>query len=170
VGLVVLPVVVLVGKVAVRGVPGQARGDVVVAFRVLGRQAGVRLHHVHPQGGEQVDLLLAGGVAHHRLHPVALLDGSEGEAHGGVAGGVLQDQVPGLDPPVRFGALDQVLGDAVLAAAHGIEVLQLGEHLEGQPGGDPVEADHGRVPDDLQDAVVAALVMHVGALVARSRR
>ena len=102
--------------------------------------------HLDAQGAQLVELLLASAVAHHDLQAVALLDGHQRQPHGGVARGVLDDEVAGLEAAVPLGLLDHVLGDAVLDAARGVDELELGEHLGRAVGEDLVSRTSGVLP------------------------
>ena len=77
----------------------------------------VRLHQLPP--------LHRHGVGHHDDDAVAPRRGDRRKPDAGVAGGRLNDDRAGLQPPVCLRVVEHRLGDAVLDRAGGIEIFQL---------------------------------------------
>ncbi len=154
VGLRVGRVRVLVGLEGAGDVAREAVGDAVVGARRVGRDVGRRHHDLGAVGAQEVDLLLAHLVRHHRDHAVALQARGDREAGAGVAGGRLDDRAAGLEPAVPLGRLDEPDRDAVLDRAAGVEQLELRDDLGLQAGADAGQSDERRLPDRVEDRVL----------------
>ncbi len=138
---------VLVGHV-VGGVGfGHLEGELDGAVRAL-RTLGVDdVGAVHPQ---QLGALLGDVVGHHDLERIALAPADHRQRDAGVAGGRLEDGVPGLDRAALLGVLDHVLGDPVLDGAGGIAALELGPEADLGLGRQSRQLDQRCVADRLE--------------------
>ena len=154
VGLRVGRVRVLVGLEGAGDLAREAVGDAVVGARRVGRDVGRRHHHLGPVRAQEVDLLLAHLVRHHRDHAVALEAGGDGEPGAGVAGGRLDDRAAGAQAAVALRGLDHPDRDAVLDRAAGVEDLELRHDLGLQAGADAGQPDERRVPDRVEDRLL----------------
>ena len=150
----------LIRKVGRRILRGQPSGGPVVALGVLGREVAVHQDQVNPHGAESVELLLRGLAAYDHGALETLHDRHQGEAHGGVAGGVLDHRVADGETAVVEGFLDHVASDSVLDAAHRVHEFDLGEDLAAEAGDGTVEADQGRPADGVGNAFVDPEFVH----------
>ena len=110
---------------------------------------------------EHVALVLPDLVRADEHAAVALALGHDRQPDTGVAGGGLDDRPAGLQLARRLRGLHHAQGDAVLDAAAGVEVLDLGQHRGREPGGDRPEPHQRGVPDqvgDVLDVAHAAMV------------
>ena len=73
----------------------------------------------------------------------------------GVAGGRLDDGAAGSQLAGALGLLDHRQPDPVLDAAARVQLLELGQDGRLEAGGDLVEAHQGRVPDEVENALVS---------------
>ena len=161
VGLRVLAVVVLVREVRRRVLRGQPSSGPVVALGVFRREIAVDQNQLDPHGDEAVELLLRGLTADDHGALETLHDRHQGEPHGGVAGGVLDDLVADGETAVGQGLLDHVARDAVLDAAHGVHELDLGEDLAVEVVNRAMKADQGCPADGVGDAFENTEFVHV---------
>ena len=158
VALVVVPVVVLVREESSRLGRRQTPGLPVVRLRVLGVQITVDQDEFDPQSPQAIELLAAGLAADDGATAQPASGGHHGQAHCRVAGGRLDHQSAGLERAGRERTVHQVARDPVLHAAHRVEELELGEHLDAGAGvaqGTP-ETHHGRTADRLAHVLADA--------------
>ena len=116
---------------------------------------------------EHVALVLADLVRADEHAAVALALGDDRQPDTGVAGGGLDDRAAGLQLARRLRGLHHAQGDAVLDAAAGVEVLDLGQHRGRDPGGDRPEPHQRGVPDQVGDVLDVA---HAAMVAPRRRR
>ena len=158
-GLVVCPGVVLVEILIRRERPGnlvdQPLGHVVIALRVFRRHIGRTSYHLGPIGPQQHLLLHAHLVRHGENCPVSLYGGHERYAHPCVPRCGLDYCSTGPQKTLSLGILQHCNGHPVLYASPGIEGLRLCQDRGVNAFGDPVEPHKGRVPNGLEDAVIA---------------
>ncbi len=157
-GLVVAERVVRVGVLvrlpAAVDVPGEPVGDRVVGVRMVRFDRGRADHHLGAVRHQHVALVLADLVRADEHAVVAALLGHQRQAHTGVARGRLDDGAAGSQQPLGLGGVDHAHRDAVLDAAAGVEVLDLGEHPGAGVGrGDAAEPDQGGVADEVDHGV-----------------
>ena len=86
-------------------------------------------HQLGAVGLHQLAALHGHGLGHDDDDAVAPGGGHGGQADAGVAGGGLNDDGARLQQALGLGVVDHGLGDTVLDAAGGVEVLQLGDDL-----------------------------------------
>ena len=129
-------------------------GDAVVGLRRVGRHVGGSDHHLGAVRAQEVDLLLAHLVRHHRDHAVALQARGDGEPGAGVPARRLDDRAARPQPPVPLRRLHEPDRDTVLDRATGIERLELGHDLRRQPRADPAQPDQRRLTDGVEDRVL----------------
>ena len=141
VGARVVLVEVLVGQESLALV-ADAFSGLVVGARIVGAHVRGAEDDLDAVCGQQRAFFDRCLVGHGADHLVALEDGGDGEPETGVAGGRLDDGVPGTQLAGRLGSLDHRQADAVLDAAAGIEELELCRHARGS-GGVPIEAYQG---------------------------
>ena len=71
----------------------------------------------------------------------------------GVARGRLDDRAARLQPALPLGRLDHGQGRAVLDAAAGVEVLELGQEMAGNIAAGPVQRQQRGLADEVQKAI-----------------
>ena len=108
-------------------------------------------HQLCAVGLHQLAALHGHGLRHDDDDAVATGGGHGSEADAGVAGGGLDDDAAGLQQTLGLGVVDHGLGDTILHAAGGVEVLQLGDDLRLQVVGffDMGQLQQGGVADQL---------------------
>ena len=111
-----------------------------------------------PEGAHQGTAFLAHVRRHDEHGPITLHGRDHGQADAGVAGGGLDQGVPGLQRPAPLGVLDQVQRRSVLDRPAGVKALHLDPQLARQMVPEPIEAHHRRMADGLEDV----LVLHRG--------
>src|SRR5690606_20328498 len=155
----------LVDEVRTRRFPGNAFGQVLVVLWVALGDVGAGEHHFRTHGLEVEDLLPAHLVRDDEDQAVALLLRHQGQGEARVAGRAFDGRVAGFVPAGLFRRLDHRQADAVLDRSTGIGAFKLEEEFA-RAGVEPAHAHHGRVADQLQDAVVdhggSGLVWYVG--------
>ncbi len=104
-------------------------------------------------GPEDIPLLLANLVRDDENGAVPALMPNQGEPHARVPAGGFDDRSTWPKRTGLLGGVDDALGDAVLHRPSRVEVFDLREDGGGDPLGDMVEADEGRVSDELSDAL-----------------
>ncbi len=117
---------VLVGLPRTVDLPDQPVGDIVVAVGMLRRNGRGTDHHLGAVGLEHVAFVLTDLVGTHEHTLVAALLRDEGQTHTGVTRGRFNNGAAGLELAGSLGRVDHPDGDTVLAAAAGIEILDLG--------------------------------------------
>ena len=84
-------------------------------------------HQFRAVGLHQLAALHAHGLGHHDDDAVAPGGGHRSQTDAGVAGGGLDDNGAGLQKALGLGIINHGLGDTVLHAAGGVEILQLAQ-------------------------------------------
>ncbi len=110
---------------------GQARGHILVIFRMPARDIGARHPHFRAERAHVRDFFLRHLVGNDEDDAITFGRGDERETEAGVAGGGFDDGAAGLEVPVALGRFDHGEGDAVLDRAGRVLVLQLHEELAG---------------------------------------
>ncbi|SKP30437.1 Uncharacterised protein [Mycobacteroides abscessus subsp. massiliense] len=142
---------VLVGLPGALDLPHQAVRDVVVAVGMLRRNRRGAHDDLGPVGPQHIPLVLADLVGAHEHAVISLALRDQCESDPSIARGGLDDGAARLEQPRLLGGLDHLDGDAVLRAAAGIEVFDLGCHRREALGHHRVEPDEGGVADQIRD-------------------
>src|SRR4051812_35705434 len=130
----------------------EALGDLDGSVRSL---VGGREDHVGAEQLQEPDAFLARVVGNHDAERVALAARDHRERDTRVAGGRLEDRLVLREVSGVLCGLDHPLGDAVLQRAGRILALELGPEVDAGLRAETRKADERRVPDRLQDVVVA---------------
>ena len=142
---------VLVGLPRAVDLLDQPVGDAVVAVRMVGRHGRRAHHHVGAVRAQHVLLVLADLVRADEDAFVAALLGHQRQPDAGVAGGRFDDGAAGLELAAGLGGVDHLDRDAVLGAAAGVEVLDLGRNRAGAFGDNGVQLHQRGIADELTD-------------------
>ena len=145
-------VAVLVGHVVAVGVARHLVGHRDGAVGALVAGAVDDLGAVHLQ---QLGALGRHVVGHDDLQRIALAAADHRQADAGVAGGRLEDRLPGADEAVLLGVLDQRARDAVLHRTGRVHRLHLRPDAHARFRAQTLELDERRVADRLHDVPVA---------------
>ena len=156
VGLGIRRVVILVHQHRAGALLGDAARHRVVGLGRVGRHRGRTQHDLGPEGLEQAHLLQRHLVGHAEHRSIAAHGRHHREPHAGVARGALDDRAAPLEPAVALRSLHHGESDAVLHAAAGIEVLELGQDRRGAVARHFSQPNERRVADRLQHRFVVA--------------
>ena len=89
-----------------RDFAGEARGDVLIVFRVTLAHVRARETHIDAEAAQVLDFLARHLVGHHQHKAIAFEDADLGEPEPGIARSSFHDHAAGLQPPVLFRRLD----------------------------------------------------------------
>ncbi len=120
---------------------GAFDGALDTVFRRCGDDVGA-------EGAHQDLLLATEALRHDEDAAISAHRRDEGQADAGVAGGRLDDGASGLEAALPLGSRDHRPADAILDAAAGIHVFQLGEDARALAGGiEAGQCHQGHLPD-----------------------
>ena len=140
-------IVKLIGLKCARDLRREAVGDAVIRFRRIGRNVGRRDYDVGAIGAQQVDLFSRHLVGHHQDAAIAANRGGHCQAGTGIAARRLDDRAARFEQTLALGGIQHCDRGAILDAAAGINVLDLGEHQARRAVDDFVQPYQRRVAD-----------------------
>ena len=111
-----------------------------------------RQHHLGAEETHQLAPFDAEGLGHGDDQRIALLRAHHRQPDAGIAGGSLDDGLPGFQLPRLLGGLDDAEREAILDRAQRIERLDLGEQIAARRR-QPVDPDHRRIADRPEDVL-----------------
>ena len=123
--------------------------------RPVGALRPLRVDDLGPVHAQQLGPLGGHVVGHHGGEWIALATADHRQRDPGVAGGRLDQRLPGADRSLRLGPVDHRLGDAILDRAGRVAALELGVDADAGARRQARQLDQRRVADRIEDVLEA---------------